>query len=180
MKCSPGTTAAATMDPMDKATAWRLAATARVASLATVGPDAHPHLVPCVFALDGDTVYTPVDAKPKRSRDLQRVRHLERDPAVVLLVQGWDEDWSRLWWVRLQGRGRIATSPAEVSRARLLLLDKYAQYRDEAELDPVIGVDIDGWRGLVRIARLLRINHCLLYTSPSPRDLSTSRMPSSA
>ena len=131
---------------MDRSTAWRLAAAARVATLATISAEGSPHVVPCVFALAERTAYTPVDAKPKRTRDLQRVRNLERDPRVAMLIQGWDEDWSRLWWVRLEGRGRMVASSPELSAARSLLLDKYAQYRDPAELDPVIAVDIAVWR----------------------------------
>ena|SRR5437660_1608943 len=131
---------------MDAATAFRLASTERVASLATVGADGASHLVPCVFALDGETVYTPVDAKPKRSRELQRLRNLERDPRAVLLIQHWDEDWDALWWVRLRGRGRVVAAPDELGVARRLLLDKYPQYRDPAELEPVIAVDVESWQ----------------------------------
>ena len=130
---------------MDMATAFRLASAERVASLATIGVDGASHLVPCVFALHSDTVYTPVDAKPKRSRALQRLRNLERDPRAVLLVQHWDEDWNALWWVRLRGGGRVVTGPAELGVARGLLLDKYPQYRDPAELEPVIAVDVGSW-----------------------------------
>ena len=131
---------------MDAATAFRLASGERVASLCTIGVDAAPHPVPCVFALDGDTVYSPVDAKPKRSRELQRLRNLERDPRAVLLIHHWDEDWNALWWVRLRGRGRVVTAPAELGVARSLLLDKYPQYRTPGELDPVIAVDVEDWQ----------------------------------
>ena len=134
------------MPRVDRSTAWRLAAAARVAALATIGVGGRPHLVPCVFALADETVYSPVDAKPKRSRDLQRLRNLEHNPRVTLLIHDWDEDWSRLWWVRLDGSGRVVASATELRAARRLLLDKYAQYRDQAELDPVIAVDVDTWR----------------------------------
>ena len=117
-------------------------ADARVATLATIGPDGAPHLVPCVFALTGATLYTPVDAKPKSTRDLQRLRDIARDPRVSILIHEWHEDWSRLWWVRLDGRARILTSGAELDTARDLLLAKYAQYRRAGELDPVIAVDV--------------------------------------
>lgn len=118
------------------------AASARVATLATIGLDGAPHLVPCVFVLTGDTLYTPVDAKPKSTRDLQRLRDIARDPRVSILIHEWHEDWRRLWWVRLDGRARVLPPGDELDRARDLLLAKYAQYRRGDELDPVIAVDV--------------------------------------
>ena len=76
---------------------------ARVARLATVSRDGRPHVVPICFVLDGDTLHTAVDEKPKRTRSLQRLRNIEANPNVEVLIDGYDEDWSRLWWVRLRG-----------------------------------------------------------------------------
>src|SRR5204862_1297005 len=82
-------------------------AAARVARLATTDPDGRPHLVPIVFALDGDTLYTAVDRKPKRSARLRRVENARARPDVTVLVDHYDEDWERLWWIRLRGRARV-------------------------------------------------------------------------
>lgn len=111
---------------------------ARVARLATVDPEGRPHVVPIVFVLDGSTLYTAVDDKPKRTRALQRLRNIEASPRVEILIDHYDEDWSQLWWVRLRGTARIV----EDRRAVDLLRAKYPQYR-EAELGPVIAVAVE-------------------------------------
>ena len=80
---------------------------ARVARLATVDEQGRPHVVPICFAVDGDLLYTAVDAKPKRTRELRRLRNVEANPAVEVVIDHWDEDWSRLWWVRLSGQARV-------------------------------------------------------------------------
>jgi len=119
---------------------------ARVARLATIDRDGTPHLVPICFALDGDVLYSAVDQKPKRSRDLRRLRNLrERDRATVL-VDHYEEDWSRLWWVRLRGRARVLEDGAEAVRALSVLGAKYAQYRREPPNGPVIAVEVTEWR----------------------------------
>ena len=64
-----------------------------------------PHVVPICFAIDGDMLYTAVDEKPKRTRALQRLRNIEANPRVEVLIDHCDEDWSQLWWVRLRGTG---------------------------------------------------------------------------
>ena len=112
---------------------------ARVARLATVAPDGRPHVVPICFAVEDDTLYTAIDEKPKRTRALQRLRNIEADPRVEVLIDHWDEDWSRLWWVRLRGRARIV----EDGRALELLAAKYEQYRREPPSGPVIAVAIE-------------------------------------
>src|SRR5918996_2574172 len=109
---------------MDKALA-----SARVARLATTDPDGRAHLVPIVFALDGDTLYTAVDAKPKRSRRLRRIENARERPDVTVLVDHYDEDWRELWWVRLRGPARVLESGEEAERALDLLAAKYEQYR---------------------------------------------------
>ncbi len=78
-----------------------------VARLATIRPDGSPRVVPICFALDGDTLYTAVDEKPKRTRRLARLDDIERDPRVEIVIDHYDDDWSQLWWVRLRGRARI-------------------------------------------------------------------------
>ena len=96
-------------------------AEARVARLATLDEDGSPHLVPVVFALAGDTLYTAVDAKPKRSRTLRRIENARARPQVTVLVDHYEEDWSRLWWVRLRGRARVLDGGEEAERALALL-----------------------------------------------------------
>jgi PPOX class probable F420-dependent enzyme len=120
---------------------------ARVARLATVAADGAPHLVPVCFALIGDTVYHAVDHKPKKSRRLRRVANIEATARVSLLVDDYDEDWSRLWWVRLDGAGRVVTDEPEVSAAVAALVARYPQYRETPPAGPVIAVDIDHWSG---------------------------------
>src|SRR5439155_8626336 len=115
---------------------------ARVARLATTDPDGRPHLVPIVFALDDDTLYSAVDRKPKRSTKLRRIENARARPDVTILVDHYDEDWSRLWWIRLRGSARVLDDGEERGRARALLQEKYPQYRAEPPDGPVLAVDI--------------------------------------
>ena len=106
-----------------------------VARLATSGADGRPHLVPIVFARDGEQIFSPVDAKPKSGRELTRVRNVRSRPLVSLIIDEYDSDWRRLWWLRVDGEARVIepalpeTSP-EVARAFELLRAKYSQYED--------------------------------------------------
>jgi PPOX class probable F420-dependent enzyme len=125
----------------------RLVAAARVARLATIDPDGRPHLVPIVFVLDGETLYSAVDAKPKRSRRLRRIENARARPDVTVLVDHYEEDWSRLWWVRLRGRARVLDAGEEAERALRLLDEKYEQYRSAPPGPPVLAVDVHEWRG---------------------------------
>ncbi len=130
---------------MDLPEAKRRFAEGRVARLATVRPDGRPHLVPVVFALEGDTVYTAVDEKPKRSRRLQRLENVRADPRVSLLVDRYDEDWGRLWWVRADGLARVVDEGPELDRAIELILARYPQERERPPAGPAIVVDIQRW-----------------------------------
>jgi PPOX class probable F420-dependent enzyme len=123
---------------------------ARVARLATTDPDGRPHLVPIVFALKGDTLYSAVDSKPKRSSKLRRIENARARPDVTILVDHYEENWGRLWWIRLRGRARVLDDGEEHDRALALLREKYAQYRDEPPDGPVLAVDINevrAWSG---------------------------------
>jgi PPOX class probable F420-dependent enzyme len=113
---------------------------ARVARLATVGPDGRPHVVPICFALDGDTLYSAVDSKPKSTRRLRRLANIEANPAVEIVIDHWDEDWSRLWWVRLSGQAHIVEQEA---RGLELLQAKYPQYRAHPPAGPFIVVSVE-------------------------------------
>jgi PPOX class probable F420-dependent enzyme len=113
-----------------------------VARLATTDPDGRPHLVPIVFAVDGDTLYSAVDSKPKRSRRLRRIENARARPDVTLLVDHYDEEWGRLCWVRVRGRARVLDGGPEHDRALALLAEKYPQYRAEPPEGPVLAVDV--------------------------------------
>jgi PPOX class probable F420-dependent enzyme len=131
---------------MTAAEARRGFATARVARLATADRFGVPHVVPVVFAVDGDHVYTVTDAKPKRTTDLRRLRNVRENPAVALLVDHYDDsDWSRLWWVRAEGRGRVVEpGEAEAVHAVELLGARYPQQRATGA---VLAVDVERWSG---------------------------------
>lgn len=101
----------------------------RVARLATVDDDGLPHLVPICFALLGDVMYSVVDEKPKRTRQLQRLRNIETRPGVAVLLDEYDEDWTRLAWVMLRGRAELWRGGSEYWRALSALTERYPQYR---------------------------------------------------
>jgi PPOX class probable F420-dependent enzyme len=125
--------------------ARRRFAAARVARLATVGEDGAPHLVPIVFAADGDTVYSAVDAKPKRTHELKRLRNVAANPRVALLADHYaDDDWDVLWWARADGLGRVLETS---ERARELLRARYAQYADAPPDGPVLEITVQRWSG---------------------------------
>jgi PPOX class probable F420-dependent enzyme len=119
---------------------------ARVARLATVRPDNRPHLVPVTFAVAEDgRVLTAVDAKPKKSANLQRLRNIAAQPAVSLLVDAYDDDWSRLWWIRIEGDALVLEDPA--ARTALLppLVEKYSDYADQPPAGPLIVITARTW-----------------------------------
>jgi PPOX class probable F420-dependent enzyme len=125
---------------------------ARVGRLSTVSPEGRPHVVPFVFALVRDAgstrVYWAVDDKPKRSTLIQRLRNLEANPAAELVVDGYDEDWDRLWWVRARGSGRLVLDRSERAIALAALRAKYPRYRDLPDDASVVAIDVDrvsGW-----------------------------------
>jgi len=101
--------------------------------------------VPICFVLDGDTLYTAVDEKPKRSRRLKRLENIATHPAVSVLVDHYEEDWSKLWWVVAEGCAEIV-EPNDEPRALELLVGKYSQYESERPRGPVIVVRILRWR----------------------------------
>ena len=130
---------------MDLALATQRVGDARVGHLGTITHDGRPHLVPVCFALLGEVAYTAVDAKPKSSLNLRRLQNIEATPGTCLLVDHYDEDWTHLWWIRLDGTARVVGSASEKERARNALTTKYPQYRTVAIPGPVIALDVARW-----------------------------------
>lgn len=118
-----------------------------MARLATVGPAGRPHLVPVTFALDGDHVYTAVDAKPKTTTNLRRLRNIRRDPRVAVLTDHYEADWDRLWWARADGLASILREPADRARPLELLAARYPRYRFSPPDGPVIVIAVHHWTG---------------------------------
>ena len=118
-----------------------------VARLATVRPDGSPHLVPVVFAIEGDSVYTAVDAKPKRTQRLQRLENLRAEPRCALLVDHYDRDWSQLWWVRADGEAVVVNDPLPDVRGLALLAARYPPYAAAPPPGPLIVVTVLRWSG---------------------------------
>ncbi|WP_018657906.1 TIGR03668 family PPOX class F420-dependent oxidoreductase [Actinomadura flavalba] len=127
--------------------ARELLASVPVVRLATVGEDGRPHLVPVTFAVHRGTLYTAVDHKPKSTRDLRRLANVRADPRVTLLADHYDDDWTRLWWVRVDGHARVLTDPASRTEPTALLTARYPQYRAHPPEGPVIAITIDSWTG---------------------------------
>ena len=129
--------------------ARRRVAAASVARLATITPDGRPHIVPIVFALDGDRIYSIVDLlKPKASTSLARLRNIEANPEVSVLVDGYSDDWEQLWWVRADGSAEVAGEGPDWEHAITLLRAKYPRYLDAGPgFGPATIVDVARWIG---------------------------------
>jgi PPOX class probable F420-dependent enzyme len=99
------------------------------------------------FAVDGDRIYSAVDAKPKSSASLRRLRNIDANPLVAVLADHYDQDWDSLWWVRADGRASVLTGPAEMAAPLRLLAGRYPQYRASPPQGPVICVVAERWAG---------------------------------
>ena len=129
---------------MESPAVAELFASAPVARLATVGPTGAPHLVPMVFALVGDVIHSAVDGKPKRHRSLRRLANIAHEPRVSVLADRYDDDWSRLWWVRADGVARVLdASPAGLAA----LTAKYPQYVAAPPPGPFLQITVHRWSG---------------------------------
>lgn len=115
------------------------ATAAASARLATIGPDG-PHIVPIVFAVVPGRLVTAIDHKPKSTRALRRLANIDHDPRVSVLIDQYEDDWTRLWWVRVDGTATLTTDDEEAIDA---LVAKYAQYQDRRPDGPVISVEVD-------------------------------------
>ncbi len=117
----------------------------RVARLATVGTHARPYLVPIAFALAGETIYSVVDTKPKRTTELQRLQNVRLNPRVCLLADHYDDDWSALWWARADGSARVLDLDEHEARTAVQLLSE--RYPQQRPVGPVLAVDVERWSG---------------------------------
>ena len=126
--------------------------TARVARLATLHAKRGPHLIPICFACNGTVFYSAMDRKPKRvaANRLVRLKNIEKTPQVALLVDHYDEDWTRLWYVLVRGEAELVSSPIERKRAIQLLRVKYSQYgpdmlQDDAPVLRITPRSVTAW-----------------------------------
>jgi PPOX class probable F420-dependent enzyme len=129
---------------MTEKEARRRVATARVGRLATISADGRPHVVPICFALVGDRVVSVVDHKAKRTLELRRLDNVRRNPAVQLVVDHYDDDWTALWWVRVSGDARVVDDWEERDDAISLLAEKYPQYRQDRPAGAVLALHVTG------------------------------------
>src|SRR5690606_32625299 len=103
--------------------------------------------VPVTFAVAGGAVYTAVDHKPKSTRALRRLADIRANPRVSLLVDHYEDDWERLWWVRVDGHAFVLDDPDRMRGPIGLLAERYEQYRRRPPEGPVIAIMIDHWIG---------------------------------
>jgi len=128
--------------------ARRRFADARVARLATADAGGRPHLVAMTFVLVGETVYSAVDGKPKRTRALRRLANVAVNPRVAVLADHYEDDWERLWWVRADGAARILDAAVpEAQGALAALAARYEPYRAQPPAGPLLAIDVERWSG---------------------------------
>ena len=131
--------------PEDEAQA-RFAA-ASVARLGTADAQGRPHVVVVTFAVEGDTIYTAVDQKPKSGTTLKRLRNVSENPQVTMLADDYSDDWDTLWWARADGRAQILADQQQMAAPLRLLVDRYWQYRQAPPTGPVLAVTVERWSG---------------------------------
>jgi PPOX class probable F420-dependent enzyme len=133
---------------MDETEMRRRLGEARVARLATIGPEGRPHLVPITFVLAGDEIYFAVDQKPKRTTDLQRLRNIAANPSAAVLADHYEDDWTLIWWVRADGKARVIESTEAAERAIDALVARHPQYARSRPAGPAVSIRIErlsGW-----------------------------------
>jgi len=119
----------------------------RVGHLATAGADGAPHVVPVCYALDDGALYFVADEKPKRrpARELQRLRNVRENPRAAVVVDDYDEDWTRLAWLLVRGPARVIDEPGAHATALGLLRARYPQYTamslDDAGRNPIVRIE---------------------------------------
>ena len=117
----------------------------RVARFATAEPNGQPHVVPICYALSNNSVYFTIDKKPKQLTDkpLKRIRNLQKNPHVALVVDRYEDDWTQLGWVMVQGDAALLDDGEEHTKAQRLLKARYPQLHGMQIGDlPVIAVRI--------------------------------------
>jgi PPOX class probable F420-dependent enzyme len=125
-----------------------LVAAARVARLATVNPGLGVDVVPVTYALlEGDRLVSIVDQKPKSTTRLRRLANIAAHPEVTVLVDHYEDDWERLWWVRMRGRAEVIADGDAFAEALAALTDRYPQYVDAPPPGPVVSVAVAEWSG---------------------------------
>lgn len=120
---------------------------ARAATLATADADGVPHLVPVTFAVVDETVVFAIDDKPKSTANLRRLRNIAANPRVSLLVDHYEDDWRRLWWVRADGTATVHGDDADRMPAIRALTARYPQYEELPPRGPVVVIAVSGWSG---------------------------------
>jgi PPOX class probable F420-dependent enzyme len=137
--------------PSDRERGRELVTDSRVARLATVNPGLGVDVVPVTFALlpaggeGGDRLVTAVDHKPKSTTRLRRLRNIAEHPGVTVLVDHYENDWDRLWWVRMRGRAAVVAEGPVFEAAVGALVDRYEQYREHRPQGPAVVVTVDEW-----------------------------------
>jgi PPOX class probable F420-dependent enzyme len=99
------------------------------------------------FTVDGDTIYTAVDQKPKSGTMLKRLRNVGENPMVTMLADHYSDDWETLWWVRADGRATILADQRQMAAPLRLLANRYRQYRQALPTGPVLAVTVERWTG---------------------------------
>jgi PPOX class probable F420-dependent enzyme len=122
-------------------------ATVPVARLGTADAGGRPHVVVVTFAVQGATIYTAVDQKPKSGGNLKRLQNVGENPQVTMLADEYSDNWDRLWWVRADGRAVVLTDQRQIAAPLRLLADRYWQYREAPPTGPVLAVTVERWSG---------------------------------
>jgi PPOX class probable F420-dependent enzyme len=133
------------MPSLPPAIAEERLAHARVGHLATVTNTGRPHIVPVCFAVHGGSIVTAVDAKPKHTTALKRLDNVKATGRASLLVDHYEEDWSQLWWVRVDGSAKVTDDEAAIDA----LAAKYHPYRAQRPAGPVIAIEPETWRSWI-------------------------------
>ncbi len=128
---------------MDRAEALARLERSPIAHLATTRPDGGPHLVPVTFALDAGRIVHMIDHKPKSTTRLQRLVNIAANPRASLLVDHYNDDWARLWWVRVDGTAQVVEAGPDWEAARASLSSKYHHYQDRPPQGPAVLIALE-------------------------------------
>ena len=123
----------------------RLLATAHLGHLATADAAGAPHVVPVCYALKGHSIYSVLDQKPKRAAlaRLRRVKNIQANPQVALVVDHYEEEWGRLWYILVTGHAELLLEGDQRVEAIGMLREKYHQYEGmEIDPNPVIKITL--------------------------------------